>query len=129
MYFLDLIQVMQYKIVYQWYVFITGLQKNRNNHKNITQSHLTTTDTEQRQDLNIPSSSTSSDICNLNISQFTDERTEQEEKDFQFALKLQKEFDLVNKKAAKVDRMKGAVDAYLLRTVSDSENVESCSDS
>ncbi|KAL9965705.1 hypothetical protein ACROYT_G029545 [Oculina patagonica] len=101
-----------------------GLAKNRDNHNN-TPSHLMNTDTE-KQDSVVSSSTTSSDICNFSISQFIDERTEQEEKDFQFALKLQKEFDLARKKAEEIDRKKGTVDGYLLRTIS--ENGESCSE-
>lgn len=104
----------------------TGLAKNRYNHKN-TLSHITSTDADRR-DSNVPSSSTSSDICNFGISRLIDERTEQEEKDFQLALKLQKEFDLARKKDEEVDRKKGAVDAYLLRTISENETEQNCSD-
>lgn len=63
----------------------------------------------------------SSDICDLHFSQVINERKEQEDKDFQLALKLQKEFDLASKKAAQVERKKGTVDAYLLRNVNQSE--------
>ena len=57
--------------------------------------------------------------------QFLEERRKQEEQDLQFAIKLQKEFDLASTKASEVDRKKGAVDAYLLRTVIENEEVES----
>lgn len=88
--------------------------------------HCKNTDVD-RQDF-VSSSSTSSDICNLTISQLIEKRTDQEEKDFQLALKLQKEFDLASKKAPEVDRKKGTVDGYLLRTSSQNEKEESCSD-
>ena len=69
----------------------------------------------------------SDDISDLHFSQFFNERREQEEEDFQLALKLQEEFDLASKKAAEVDRKKGTTDAYLLRSVNESETPESCS--
>lgn len=103
----------------------TGLAKNRHNCRTLIQHTNTDVD---RQDFIVSSSSTSSDICNLNISQLIEKRTDQEEKDFQFALKLQKEFDLASKKVAEIDRKKGTVDGYLLRTISQSEKEESCSD-
>lgn len=86
--------------------------------------HCKNTDVD-RQDFIVSSSSTSSDICNLTISQLIEKRTDQEEKDFQLALKLQKEFDLASKKVAEVDRKKGTVDGYLLRTSSQNEKEES----
>jgi len=89
--------------------------------------HCKNTDVD-RQDFIVSSSSTSSDICNLTISQLIEKRTDQEEKDFQLALKLQKEFDLASKKVAEVDRKKGTADGYLLRTSSQNEKEESCSD-
>lgn len=103
----------------------TGLAKNRHNCRTLIQHTNTDVD---RQDFIVSSSSTSSDICNLTISQLIEKRTDQEEKDFQFALKLQKEFDLASKKVAEIDRKKGTVDGYLLRTISQSEKEESCSD-
>lgn len=71
----------------------------------------------------------SDDVSDLHFSQFFNERKEQEDKDFQLALKLQKEFDLASKKAAEIDRKKGTVDGYLLRSVNESETSEtqSCS--
>ena len=103
----------------------TGVAKN--SHKSNTLNHCKNTDAD-RQDVIVSSSSTSSDICNLTISQLIEKRTDQEEKDFQLALKLQKEFDLASKKVAEIDRKKGSVDGYLLRTSSPSEKEESCSD-
>lgn len=103
----------------------TGSAKNR--HKPNTLNHCKNTDVD-KQDFIVSSSSTSSDICNLTISQLIEKRTDQEEKDFQLALKLQKEFDLASKKAAEIDRKKGSVDGYLLRTSSQNEIEESCSD-
>ena len=61
----------------------------------------------------------------MNNLQFLEERRKQEEKDLQFAIKLQKEFDLASTKTSEVDRKKGTVDAYLLRTVIENEEVES----
>ena len=61
----------------------------------------------------------------MNNLQFLEERRKQEEKDLQFAIKLQKEFDLASTKASEVDRKRGTVDAYLLRTVIENEEVES----
>lgn len=69
----------------------------------------------------------SDDINDLQFSQVMNERKEQEDADFQFALKLQKEFDLTSKKAAEVDRKKGTVDAYLLRNVDQVETSSDCS--
>lgn len=60
--------------------------------------------------------------------QFLEERRKQEEQDLQFAINLQKEFDLASTKASEVDRKKGTVDAYLLRAVSENEEVESGTD-
>lgn len=62
------------------------------------------------------------------ISDLINERKEQEDKDFQLALKLQREFDLASRKVAEVDRQKGTVDAYLLRRENQSETSESFSD-
>jgi len=62
------------------------------------------------------------------ISDLINERKEQEDKDFQLALKLQREFDLASRKSAEVDRQKGTVDAYLLRSENQSETSESSSD-
>ena len=62
------------------------------------------------------------------ISDLINERKEQEDKDFQLALKLQREFDLASRKVAEVDRQKGTVDAYLLRSENQSETSESFSD-
>jgi len=95
-------------------------------HKPNTLIHCTNTDL-RSQDF-VSSSSTSSDICNLTISQLIEKRTDQEEKDFQLALKLQKEFDLARKRSAEIDRKKGTVDGYLLRTSFQSEKEDSCSD-
>lgn len=103
----------------------TGLAKNQ--HKPNTLNHCKSTDVD-RQDFIVSSTSTSSDICNLTISQLIEKRTDQEEKDFQLALKLQKEFDLASKKVTEIDRKKGSVDGYLLRTSSENEKEESCSD-
>ena len=103
----------------------TGSAKNSHNHN--TSIHCTNTGVD-RQDFIVSSSSTSSDICNLTISQLIEKRTDQEEKDFQLALKLQKQFDLASKKAEEIDRKKGTVDGYLLRTSDQNENEESCSD-
>lgn len=64
----------------------------------------------------------------MNNLQFLEERRKQEEQDLQFAIKLQKEFDLASTKASEVDRKKGTVDAYLLWTVSENEEVESGTD-
>lgn len=69
----------------------------------------------------------SDDVSDLHFSQFFNERKEQEDRDFQLALKLQKEFDLASKKAAEIDRKKGTTDGYLLRSVNESETSESCS--
>lgn len=69
----------------------------------------------------------SDDINDLQFSQVMNERKEQEDADFQFALKLQKEFDLASKKAAEVDRKKGTVDAYLLRNADQVETSSDCS--
>lgn len=113
-------------VIYSIIPFITGSTKNRFDH-NSTPSHLTKTNAD-RQDCNVSSSSTSSDICNFSISKLVNERAKQEEKDFQFALELQKEFDLAAKKAAEIDRKKGTADAYELRAVSQNEQEESCSD-
>ena len=55
------------------------------------------------------------DVDDLHYSQVLNEKKEQENQDFQLALKLQKEFDSIWKKEAMVDRKKGTVDAYLLR--------------
>lgn len=60
--------------------------------------------------------------------QFLEERRKQEEQDLQFAIKLQKEFDLASTKASDVDRKRGTVNAYLLRTVGENEEVESGTD-
>ena len=92
----------------------TGLERNRYNlFKN--KNHFTSTVTD-----------TSGFTCiSHDISDLINERKEQEDKDFQLALKLQKEFDLASKKAANVERKKGTVDGYLLR--SESETSESCS--
>ena len=118
---------MKHKCVnYSIIPFVTGSTKNRSSHSS-TPSHLTKTDAD-RQDYNVSSSSTSSDICNFSISKLVNERAKQEEKDFQFALELQKEFDLAEKKAAEIDRKKGTADAYQLRTISQSEQEESFSD-
>lgn len=102
----------------------TGSVKTR--HKPNTLIHCTNTDL-RSQDF-VSSSSTSSDICNLTISQLIEKRTDQEEKDFQLALKLQKEFDLARKRSADIDRKKGTVDGYLLRASFQSEKEDSCSD-
>lgn len=92
-----------------------GLERNRHNlDKN--QSSVTGAATDKSGYTCI-----SSDICDLHFSQVINERKEQEDKDFQLALKLQKEFDLASKKAAQVERKKGTVDAYLLRNVNQSE--------
>ncbi|KAM7435979.1 hypothetical protein ABFA07_014201 [Porites harrisoni] len=70
---------------------------------------------------------TDSDASGLNylshdISDLINERKEQEDRDFQFALKLQKEFDLANQKNAQVERKKGTVDGYMLRSDACSNN-------
>lgn len=104
---------------------IQGLSKNKSSHG---KSNFRKNSSEDKEDSIFSSSSTFSDIFNMNNLQFLEERRKQEEQDLQFAIKLQKEFDLASTKASEVDRKKGTVDAYLLRTVSENEEVESGTD-
>lgn len=103
---------------------LTGLTENEHNHD---ASNCKANTREEKQYFSISSSSTSSDIFNFSHLRLIDQRTKQEEQDFQFALKLQKEFDLASNNSSQVDRKKGTVDAYLLRTVSQSEEKEESS--
>ena len=68
-------------------------------------------------------SSSNGDLQCYKFAQVYNEKREQEKGDFQLALKLQKEFDLLNKDPPEVERRKGTADAYLLRRVSNLEKI------
>ncbi|KAK2566627.1 E3 ubiquitin-protein ligase RNF168 [Acropora cervicornis] len=87
-----------------------GLCKRSENKTNKTESFLTSTSMDKERFTCI-----FNDVDDLHYSQVLNEKKEQENQDFQLALKLQKEFDSIWKKEAMVDRKKGTVDAYLLR--------------
>lgn len=88
----------------------TGLGKRKQNKTNENGSFLTSTSMDTERFTCI-----SNDVHDLHYCQVFNEKKEQENQDFQLALKLQKEFDSIWKKEAMVDRKKGTVDAYLLR--------------
>lgn len=98
---------------------VQGLPKNKGINST---SNCRKNSSEDKEDSIFSSSSTSSDIFNFSNLRFVEERRRQEEQDLQFALKLQKEFNLESTKAPEVDRKKGTVDAYLLRTVGEGES-------
>ena len=103
----------------------TGLSKNKSSHG---KSNFRKNSSEDKEDSIFSTSSTFSDIFNMSNLQFLEERRKQEEQDLQFAINLQKEFDLASTKASDVDRKRGTVNAYLLRTVGENEEVESGTD-